>query len=84
MKNDMAERHNLAEKYPEKLKELVSIYEKEYIPANNVIVPNRSMLEDLWNKLPLRFPVYDNYPPALYRNQYIPPAEMMTQPKNDK
>lgn len=84
VKNDMAERHNLAEKYPEKLKELVSIYEKEYIPANNVIVPNRSMLEDLWNKLPLRFPVYDNYPPALYRNQYIPPAEMMTQPKNDK
>ena len=83
VKNDMAERHNLAKQYPEKLEELVAIYEQDYMQKNNIIIPDRSYGEELWNRLPLRFPVSDNYPPALYRKQYVPPADMITSPQND-
>ena len=48
---------------------------------NNVILPNRALSESLWWNMPLRFPVYDNYPPGLYRKQYIPPESMLAEPK---
>jgi len=81
LENDWAERHDLAKERPEILKELVALYENEYLPDNNVILPNRALSESLWNTMPVRFPQYDNYPPGMYRKQYIPPADMVAEPK---
>jgi arylsulfatase A-like enzyme len=81
LKTDWAERHDLATERPDVLKELVAIYEGEYMKNNNVILPNRALSESLWWNMPLRFPVYDNYPPGLYRKQYIPPESMLAEPK---
>jgi len=80
--SDWAEKHDLAGQYPELLRELVDIYENEYLPNNNVILGDRSSSESLWWDMPLRFPTDNKYPPFLYRQQYHPPADMMAEPKN--
>ncbi|SCY76880.1 arylsulfatase [Desulfoluna spongiiphila] len=82
LESDWAERHDLAEEKPDVLKELVALYEDEYMPKNNIILPNRALSESLWWNKPLRFPMYDNYPPGLYRKQYIPPTDMLADPKD--
>jgi len=79
--SDWAEKHDLAGQYPEVLRELVDIYENEYLPNNNVIPGDRSASESLWWDMPLRFPT-EKFPPFLYRQQYYPPADMMADPKN--
>ncbi|MBY6210164.1 arylsulfatase [Microbulbifer agarilyticus] len=80
LKSDWAERHDLAAVHPEILKELISLYENQYMPNNNIILPNRAISESLWWNKPLRFPQFDNYPPGLYRQQYHPPPEMLAEP----
>jgi len=82
LESDWAERHDLADQKPEILKELVALYEDTYMSKNNIILPNRASSESLWWNMPLRFPVYDNYPPGLYRKQYMPPTDMLTEPKD--
>jgi arylsulfatase len=82
LENDWAERHDLAKAHPEVLAELVALYESEYMPNNNIILPNRALSESLYWNMPLRFPQYDNYPPGMYRKQYNPPASMLAEPKD--
>jgi arylsulfatase len=53
----------------------------EYVAANNVILPNRTVWEGLEDKLPERFPVEGGYPPLLYKRQFVPPKDMMADPK---
>ena len=77
---DVAERHDLASQNPEKVKELVSLWD-EYVKENNVILPNRVLSEGLEKKLPDRYPVEAGFPPLIYKKQFVPPADMMADPK---
>jgi len=78
--DDPAERRDLAAERPEKLKALVALWD-EYVRTNNVIVPNRSVFENLEDQLPTRFPVEAGFPPLVYQKQFVPPADMLADPK---
>ncbi|RPJ13428.1 MAG: arylsulfatase [Deltaproteobacteria bacterium] len=77
---DPAERNDLAAKHPDKVKEMLALWD-DYVKANNVILPNRSMFETLEDQLPPRVPVESGYPPLIYQKQFEPPKEMMADPK---
>jgi len=77
---DPVEREDLAAEKPEKVKELLALW-AEYVKANNVILPSRSMFEGMEETLPERFPVEAGYPPLIYKKQFVPPAGMMADPK---
>jgi arylsulfatase len=77
---DPAERNDLAAKHPDKVKALLASW-NDYVKINNVIVPDRSMFETLEDQLPQRVPVEAGYPPLLYKRQFVPPKDMMADPK---
>jgi arylsulfatase len=77
---DPAERKDLAAEHPDKVRTLVAVWES-YVRANNVILPSRSLFETLDDKLPKRVPDDAGYPPAFYEKQFVPPKEMMADPK---
>ncbi|MCE9612739.1 MAG: arylsulfatase [Lentisphaerae bacterium] len=77
---DVAEHHDLAATQPEKVKELVALWD-EYAKENNVILPNRVMAEGMVRKMPERFPVEAGFPPLMTSKQFVPPADMMADPK---
>jgi len=77
---DPAERNDLAAQNPDKVKALLKVWDS-YAKANNVIVPNRTMFENLEDQLPTRVPVEAGYPPLLYKRQFVPPQEMLADPK---
>ena len=79
--DDPAERHDLAAEKPEKVKALLALWD-EYVAANNVILPSRSPWEGLEEKMPERFPVEAGFPPLVYKRQFVPPKEMMADPKD--
>jgi len=62
------------------MKEMLALWD-DYVKANNVILPNRSMFETLEDQLPPRVPVASGYPPVIYKKQFEPPKEMMADPK---
>ena len=78
--DDAGERRDLAAEQPGKVKALVALWEK-YARANNVILPNRVPSEGVEKKLPDRYPVEEGFPPLLYKRQFIPPKDMMAEPK---
>jgi arylsulfatase A-like enzyme len=78
--NDSGERKDLAKENPEKLNALLKLWDN-YVKENNVIIPNRSMFETLEDALPPRVPVETGYPPFNYEKQFIPPQDMMAEPK---
>ena len=80
---DPGERNDLAAQNPDKLKEMLVLWDK-YVQENNVILPDRTLFETLENQLPPRVPVQDGYPPLNYIRQFIPPADMMAEPKEIK
>jgi arylsulfatase len=77
---DPAERKDLAAERPDKLKAMVALWD-DYVRTNHVILPSRSMFESLDDQLPKRVPVDPGYPPALYKKQFVPPADMVADPK---
>jgi arylsulfatase len=77
---DPAERKDLAAQNPDKVKALLKVWDS-YAKANNVVVPNRTMFETLEDQLPMRVPVEAGYPPLVYKRQFVPPADMMADPK---
>jgi len=78
--SDPAERKDLAAERPDKVKEMVALWD-DYARANNVVLPSRTMFETLEDQLPPRVPVDTGYPPLLYKNQFVPPKDMMADPK---
>jgi arylsulfatase A-like enzyme len=80
---DPAERSDLAAANPEKVKEMLALWE-DYVKRHNVVLPNRSPFESLYDQLPPRFPSEAGYPPLLYKRQYTPPKELMADPKQQK
>jgi arylsulfatase len=77
---DPAERNDLAAAHPGKLQELLALWDS-YTRANHVILPNRSMFETLEDKLPQRVPDDASYPPLLYKRQFVPPKDLLADPK---
>jgi len=77
---DPAERKDLASERPDKVKELIALWDN-YVKANNVVLPSRSMFETLDDQLPKRVPDDPGYPPLIYKKQFIPPRDMMADPK---
>jgi arylsulfatase len=77
---DPAERKDLAAERPDKVQALVALWDS-YVRTNNVILPSRSVFETLEDNLPPRVPVDPGYPPLLYKRQFVPPKEMMADPK---
>ncbi len=78
--DDVAERRDLAREHPEKVKALVALWD-EYVRVNNVILPSRVQSEGLEKKLPDRYPVEAGFPPLIYKRQFIPPTNLVAEPK---
>jgi len=78
--SDPAERNDVAAQYPDKVRELLALWD-DYVKRNNVIIPDRSPFENFSNQFPERFPVEEGYPPLTNKQQYVPPADMMADPK---
>jgi arylsulfatase len=77
---DPAERKDLAAERPDKLKALIALWDG-YVRTNNVILPSRSLFESLEDQLPQRVPVDPGFPPLVYRRQFVPPKDMLADPK---
>ena len=80
LKADPGERKDLAAERPEKVKEMIALWD-EYARANNVILPSRSVFETLDDQLPPRTPVDPGYPPLIYKRQFVPPKDLVAEPK---
>ncbi len=77
---DPAERKDLAAERPDKVKELVVLWDS-YVRANKVVLPSRSPYETLEDQLPKRVPDDPGFPPMIYKRQFMPPKDMMADPK---
>jgi len=77
---DPAERVDLAAKHPDKVAELTADW-NVYVKANNVILPSRSLFETQEDSMPARVPVDKNYPPLIYKKQFVPPSDMLADPR---
>jgi arylsulfatase A-like enzyme len=77
---DPGELQDLAAERPDKVKEMVALWD-DYVRRNNVVLPNRSPHEALEKALPQRVPVQAGYPPLNLKRQYVPPPDMMAEPK---
>jgi len=77
---DPVERRDLAAERPDKLKELLAAWD-DYVRVNNVVLPSRSVFETLKDALPPRVPDDLGYPPLTYKRQYVPPKDMVADPK---
>jgi arylsulfatase len=77
---DPAERRDLAAERPDKLKSMVALWDA-YVQTNNVVLPSRTMFETLEDQLPPRVPVDAGYPPLVHKKQFVPPKEMVADPK---
>jgi arylsulfatase len=73
---DPAERKDLAAERPDKVQELLALWDS-YVRANNVILPSRSVFETLEDQLPTRVPVDPGFPPLNYKTQFVPPEGMV-------
>jgi arylsulfatase len=77
---DPAERKDLAAERPDKVRELVALWDS-YARANNVVLPSRSPYETLDDQLPKRVPDDPGFPPLIYKRQFVPPKDMLIGPK---
>jgi arylsulfatase A-like enzyme len=78
--DDVAERRDLASAQPDKVKALLAVWD-DYVRANKVILPSRVLSEGMVKKLPDRYPVEEGFPPLIYKRQFIPPTNMLADPK---
>jgi arylsulfatase len=77
---DPAERNDLAAQNPDKVKAMLAAWES-YVKANNVILPSRGPYDTLEKDMPQRVTVYPGFPPLLSKQQFVPPKDMMADPK---
>jgi arylsulfatase len=77
---DAAERNDLAAKQPEKLKAMIALWD-DYVKRNNVVLPIRGPFDTLEKDMPQRVTVYPGFPPLTSKQQFVPPKDMMAEPK---
>jgi arylsulfatase len=80
LSTDPGELKDLAVDHPDKVREMVALWD-DYVRRDNVVLPNRSPFETLADQLPPRVPVQAGYPPLNLKRQYVPPPDMMADPK---
>jgi len=77
---DPAEREDLAAQNPDKVKAMLAAWES-YVKANNVILPSRGPYDTLEKDMPQRVTVHPGFPPLIYKRQFVPPKDMVSDPK---
>jgi len=77
---DPAERKDLAAQHPDKVKAMLAAWES-YVEANNVILPSRGPYDTLEKDMPQRVTVHPGFPPLIYKRQFVPPKDMLADPK---
>jgi arylsulfatase len=77
---DPAERNDLADKQPERVKAMVALWD-DYGRKNKVVMPSRTINETLYDQLPPRVPDDPGYPPLTTKRQFVPPKDMTAEPK---
>ncbi len=77
---DPAERRDLAAEHPEKLAEMIALWD-DYVRTNHVVLPSRSPFETMEDQLPPRVPDDPGYPPLNQKKQFVPPPEMLAEPR---
>jgi arylsulfatase len=77
---DAAERKDLAAERPDKVKAMVALWD-DYVRRNKVVLPSRSVFETLDDQLPPRVPDDPGYPPLTTKRQFVPPKDMVVEPK---
>jgi arylsulfatase A-like enzyme len=77
---DPAERKDVAAQNPGKVEAMTALWD-DYVKANNVILPSRGPFETLEDQLPMRVPVDTGFPPLIYKRQFVPPKDMVGDPK---
>ncbi|MCU0231920.1 MAG: hypothetical protein MUC67_11190, partial [Acidobacteria bacterium] len=70
----------LAAQNPDKVKAMLAAWES-YVKANNVILPSRGPFDTLEKDMPQRVTVHPGFPPLIYKQQFVPPKDMMADPK---
>lgn len=78
--SDPGERRDLAGQRPERVAALLELWD-DYVSTNNVILPSRSPFESLEDDMPQRFGQDPGYPPLIYKRQFVPPPDMVKEPK---
>ncbi len=78
--DDPAERFDLAADSPDKLEQMLGLWE-DYVATNNVILPSRVLFETMEKQMPQRVPDDPGYPPLIYKRQFQPPSDMLAPPK---
>jgi arylsulfatase len=78
---DPAERKDLAAERPEKLTEMAAHWD-DYARAKHVVLPSRGPFETMEKQLPQRVPDDPGFPPLNQKKQFVPPKEMLADPKN--
>jgi arylsulfatase len=77
---DPGERKDLAAERPDKVKALLALWDS-YARTNHVVLPSRTPYETLENTLPQRVPDDPGFPHLIYQRQFVPPKDMMADPK---
>ena len=77
---DPAERKDLAAERPEKVREMVALWD-DYVRTNHVVLPSRTPFETMEKLLPQRVPDDAGFPPLTGKRQFVPPANMLAEPK---
>ena len=77
---DPAERTDVAAAHPDKVRDLTALWDG-YVKANNVVLPSRSVFETLYDQLPPRVPDDKGYPPLINKGQFVPPKDLVVEPK---
>jgi arylsulfatase len=80
LKSDPSEHKDLSAERPDKLKAMVALWD-QYAKANNVILPSRGPFETAEKQLPQRVRDDPGFPPLIYKRQFVPPADMLADPK---
>ena len=73
--DDPGEQYDLSNKFPEKKKELVALWD-EYVRTNGIVMGDRTPFEGARKGLPDQVPEFDSYPP-IYGVERIPYKKLM-------
>jgi arylsulfatase A-like enzyme len=77
---DPAERKNLAAAHPDKLAEMIALWD-DYVRTNGVVLPSRTPSETMEKQLPQRVPDDPGFPPLTGKRQFVPPPGQVADPK---
>ena len=81
LKADPAERNDLAAKEPDKLKAMVALWDELRQGEQRGPAQPRAVRDAGRRDCRMRVPVDPGFPPLIYKRQFVPPKDMMADPK---